>query len=415
MNGMAFLHSPEEIWPPRGLGCGPDCKCGSCRANFSGLGEHYIPAEEDEEEDPEQWPPEEGVPGDMPASPVDSATPPQAAQSAPPAETSLLPRMPRESRIIRRRQRASRLAGFPFGYWTPLRNGWGRFSAADHAQPFGFYGGYGLFRSEDAALSAAMRKGERNPSKLTDMLFYARHPERHGARLRQEETQLIHEWREIRDQLVRPALMASPAAAPSPVVQPQTLTSSLQDIAGFKQNLVRMALQEWNRWKHGALKEGDPQMRATLEDYWRTGAGWLPDQPNWWSALPWSAAFISWLMKKAGAGRAFKYSASHAEYIKAAKENRLANNANPFKAYRASEARLAVGDLVCKSRAGSGANYDNIQPGMATHCDVVTSSQPGRLITIGGNVADSVSATPVRVDSGGFIQAPGYFAVIKVG
>ena len=74
-----------------------------------------------------------------------------------------------------------------------------------------------------------------------------------------------------------------------------------------------------------------------------------------------------------------------------------------------------AGDLMCKSRAGSGATYDNIEPGMATHCDVVTSSGPGQLITIGGNVANSVSTTSVPVNSSGFIQAPGYFAVIKVG
>lgn len=156
-------------------------------------------------------------------------------------------------------------------------------------------------------------------------------------------------------------------------------------------------------------------MRFVLEDYWKTGVGWLPDAPNWWSSVPWSAAFISWLMRKAGAGNAFRYSAGHAQYIKAAKENRLANNTNPFKAYRVDEVRPAAGELVCKSRSNSGATYDNIQPGMATHCDVVTSIQPGQLITVGGNVADSVASTRVAVDSNGFIQAPGYFAVIKVG
>jgi len=274
------------------------------------------------------------------------------------------------------------------------------------------YGGFGQASAQQAALFAAVRRGERNPNKLTDMLFFARHPERHGAGLRREEAELIREWRSIRDHFVRPALMTAPSVPP--VVQPGTSTPPSQGIAAFKQNLVRLALQEWNRWNQGALKEDDPRMRSVLEGYWKTGVGWLPDAPNWWSSVPWSAAFISWLMRNAGAGSAFNYSAGHAAYIKAAKENRLANNANPFKAYRINEIRPTVGDLVCKSRAGSGATYDNIQPGMATHCDVVTSSQPGKLITIGGNVADSVSTTFVPVDSSGLVQSPSCFAVIKV-
>ncbi len=298
----------------------------------------------------------------------------------------------------------------------PALSGWGRLGAAGYPGPFGFYGGFGAASTDQDMLRAAIRRGERNLNRLTDMLFFSRHPERRGASLRQEEMGLKREWRDIRDQVVRPALITAPAVVPvaPPIVQPRIAPSAL-GTGAFKQNLVGLALQEWNRWQQGTLKEGDPQMRSILEDYWRKGAGWLPNHPTWWSAFPWSAAFISWLMKKAGAGNAFKYSAAHAEYIKAARENRLANNANPFKAYRVNEVRPGAGDLVCKSRAGSGATYDNIQPGMATHCDVVTSLRPGRLITIGGNVADSVSATPVPIDANGFIQSPAYFAVIKVG
>jgi hypothetical protein len=275
------------------------------------------------------------------------------------------------------------------------------------------YGGFGDASAEQATLNEALRRGERDPNKLTDTLFHARHPERHGARLRREEAGLIEEWRAIRDGLVRPTLVPPPSAAPAG--QQGIPTGPSQPMGAFKQNLVRLALQEWNRWNCGALKENDPRMRTVLEDYWKTGAGWLPDTANWWSSVPWSAAFISWLMRKAGAGSAFNYSAGHAAYIKAAKENRLANNANPFKAYRINEVRPTIGDLVCKSRAGSGATYDNIAPGMATHCDVVTSGEPGRLVSIGGNVADSVATTSVPVNSSGHIQAPNYFAVIKVG
>jgi len=120
-------------------------------------------------------------------------------------------------------------------------------------------------------------------------------------------------------------------------------------------------------------------------------------------------------MKKAGAGVSFRYAGAHAFYIKAAKDNRLANNRNPFKAYRVNEIRPQVGDLVCKSRSGSGANYENVRPGHKTHCDIVTEVHPNALITIGGNVKNSVSKTRVSINTDGYINDPRYFAVIRIG
>jgi hypothetical protein len=191
-------------------------------------------------------------------------------------------------------------------------------------------------------------------------------------------------------------------------------------VQALKTNIVRLANQEWQRWNLGGKKfERDPQIRQVLQDYWQTGAGRRVSEDDlgkreFQKNHPWSAAFVSWVMKKAGAGNAFKYSAAHAAYIKAAKDNRLANNTNPFKGYRINEAKPAVGDLVCKRRAGSEANYENIRVGHKTHCDIVTEVQPGRLTTIGGNVSDSVSKTNVSTDSNGYINDPRYFAVVKL-
>jgi peptidoglycan hydrolase-like protein with peptidoglycan-binding domain len=192
------------------------------------------------------------------------------------------------------------------------------------------------------------------------------------------------------------------------------------DSSGFRQRIVRIANQELARWGNGSIKETDPQVRQTLQDYWRSGAGvnysdaQLGD-PNFQNDHPWSAAFISWVMKTAGAGSAFKYSSAHSTYTRWAKDNRLGNSANPFKAYRISELAPQVGDIVCKRRAGSGATYENIRPGMKTHCDIVTDVRPGRLVTIGGNVSNSVSQTAPRTDAGGFLSDPNYFAVIRIG
>jgi len=191
------------------------------------------------------------------------------------------------------------------------------------------------------------------------------------------------------------------------------------DSQAFRQKIVRIANQELARWGNGAIKETDPRIRRALQDYWKTGAGVSYDEdqlgdPAFQKDHAWSAAFISWLMKTAGAGNDFKYSASHAVYTRAAKDNRHANNNNPFKAYRITELAPQVGDLICKSRAGSGATYDNFRPGMKTHCDLVTEVRPGSLVTIGGNVNNSVAQKTLRTDANGRIAEPNYFAVIRI-
>jgi hypothetical protein len=203
----------------------------------------------------------------------------------------------------------------------------------------------------------------------------------------------------------------------SAVSQPPSLQSL--DSQALRQKAVRIANQELARWGNGAIKETDPRNRRVLQDYWNTGAGvsYGEDQlgnPAFQSDHPWSAAFISWVMKTAGAGNAFKYSASHSVYTRAAIDNRVANNNNPFKAYRIAELVPQVGDLICKSRAGSGATYDNIRPGMTTHCDIVTEVRPRSIAAVGGNVSNSVAQKTVRTDPNGRIVEPDYFAVIRI-
>jgi Uncharacterized protein conserved in bacteria (DUF2272) len=227
----------------------------------------------------------------------------------------------------------------------------------------------------------------------------------HGPR---SEAELETAARPRKRALSRPSILAR---APEP--------PSAFDSRAFRRKIVGLANQELARWGNGAIKETDPGTRRVLQDYWKTGAGvsYGADQlgdPSFQSAHPWSAAFISWVMRTAGAGDAFKYSASHSVYTRAAKDNRIANSANPFKAYRIAELAPQVGDLICKSRAGSGATYDNIRPGMTTHCDIVTEVRPRSLLAIGGNVNNSVAQKTVRTDPEGRITEPNYFAVIRI-
>jgi N-acetylmuramoyl-L-alanine amidase/Extensin-like protein C-terminus len=72
---------------------------------------------------------------------------------------------------------------------------------------------------EQIAMRLAIARGIRDESRLTDLVFAARHPERQGRRLQPDERPLIAEWLDIRSRLVRPAL-AGPAPAPAPAAVP---------------------------------------------------------------------------------------------------------------------------------------------------------------------------------------------------
>ncbi|HXI03711.1 MAG TPA: DUF2272 domain-containing protein [Candidatus Saccharimonadales bacterium] len=194
------------------------------------------------------------------------------------------------------------------------------------------------------------------------------------------------------------------------------------DAATVRANAVQVALGEYQRWNpsSGKLEETSSAARPFLESYWQEGVGMSSSAAAEAIArqTAWSAAFISWVMRRAGAGSAFEYNACHANYVAAAKRNRLAGNSNPFKAYRITEIAPRPGDLVCKCRGSCETNYDTVAATsgcMPTHTDVVVETGSGRIRTIGGNLSDSVSMTSVPVDSQGRLTGHPYYAVVRVG
>ena len=199
------------------------------------------------------------------------------------------------------------------------------------------------------------------------------------------------------------------------------------DPLGFRTEIVRIAEREWGRWHVNGTKlvETDPAMTSVLQGYYRTGIGRAVDavdlqDAGWQFAHPWSAVFISWVMRTAGAGRRFAYSAAHQRYIAAAKANRLgADVDNPVWAFPIGELAPAAGDLACKGRRNSGASYENIDDGpRQSHVDVVVAVDGDAVMTIGGNVDQTVGRKRVRT-SGGLVDVTAagqheYFAVIRV-
>lgn len=182
-------------------------------------------------------------------------------------------------------------------------------------------------------------------------------------------------------------------------------------ISSLARKAINVAKQEFELWnKNGKLKENDPTIFDRVKAYWQEGAEVFWDKTKMLNEA-WSAAFISYVMKKSGAGDNFKYSTSHSVYITDAIKNRKENNKNPFKAYKPEEVSLAKGDIVCYPRQ-NGVSYDT-KGNYASHCDIVMDIKKDYAETVGGNVSNSVSKTNVAIDTNKKIIDKKYFVVIK--
>lgn len=175
-------------------------------------------------------------------------------------------------------------------------------------------------------------------------------------------------------------------------------------------NLVVLAHQEWDyfgnqeydlqrkRLRTGR-KETDDGFWQRVGQYWRDGTGKNLTGKN--DDYPWSAAFISYLFRHAGAGDRFKYSAQHSVYIRRAIKAKLADDAKyGMWGFRLTEYSPVIGDLICYTRE-SGISYDTQSADYKSHSDLVVDVKPGELLVIGGNVGNSVSLKHVKISANG--------------
>lgn len=174
------------------------------------------------------------------------------------------------------------------------------------------------------------------------------------------------------------------------------------------------------------IKEGQEPLHDRAVEYFRL-AGSKTAKPT---TTPWSAAFISFVMSKAGATASqFPFHIGHWFYILEAASNARAGNTNASIVYfDRKDVVPRIGDLVGFSRDSEITNSDHIfaRLGRAkgkrhfpSHTDIVVSVQPGKLIAIGGNVSDSISETQVKTitsgtDTGKIALHAKHFFVLRI-
>jgi hypothetical protein len=203
-----------------------------------------------------------------------------------------------------------------------------------------------------------------------------------------------------------------------------TLEVSAANAAAFTPNLVAIANDEWNFFGKQTMdndslvqrgrQEGEAGYWQRVVQYWKEGLG--NSRINSRLAVmsdnnPWSAAFISYVFKKAGAATEFPYSSAHYTYITHAISNKKNGNlTSSLVGYRVTEYAPKIGDLICAPRAADKekVTYDNAlsyrnsdgELFFSAHCDIVVSVGDSSIDVIGGNVSNSVTRNTVKTTGG---------------
>lgn len=111
---------------------------------------------------------------------------------------------------------------------------------------------------------------------------------------------------------------------------------------------------------------------------------------------PWSAVFVSWVMRRAGVP-GFQSSARHLDYVRDAYRN---GGSGPYRLADPDAEPPATGDLLCFARTppqvfgaqGFREWLDRPFSGaLAMHCDIVVSTSGNRARVVGGNVLQGVT------------------------
>jgi hypothetical protein len=189
-----------------------------------------------------------------------------------------------------------------------------------------------------------------------------------------------------------------------------------------REAVVAIALREWRAFGSkvndtgtdldltgDAKPERQPGLWQRVGEYWWEGlapgrqeAAWTGKHDEHGIAFPpevdgnyaWSAVFVSYVMRIAGAGPGFPYAADHADYINIAKRMATRQASGwAVVAERPESYTPQPGDLICNGR-GSAARlrYDDLPTGrFPAHCDIVVEVAADQLTAIGGNVDDAVT------------------------
>lgn len=184
-------------------------------------------------------------------------------------------------------------------------------------------------------------------------------------------------------------------------------------VSDAAEKLVRRCVKEWLRFDKEKGQEHIDPYHKIVGEYWQN-IGLNLDGTD--RDTPWSAAYISYCVRKAGGYDDFKFAAAHSKYTNQAIRRRLDGVEGCYWGFRISEKKPKIGDMVCRKRTSLNLTYDFAAQHKAykSHCDIVISVRDDHVSTLGGNVGHTVKRTNYPLDANGFLKDTGQvYAVLK--
>jgi hypothetical protein len=186
--------------------------------------------------------------------------------------------------------------------------------------------------------------------------------------------------------------------------------------SAFATKLANIAQEQHTKFQF--TNESDPTLCKQIKK-WTQDIGFSFTSCT---TVPWSAVFVSWCVKQAGATKAeFKFAMAHAVFVNQAIKNGLRGE-GVFQGFNINAHAPNVGDIIQNNRRGNTFDFDFARTHTAyeSHSVIVIEvgqDSEGRFaFCIGGNESDSVRRSVVRLNSEGFIiQRDGspFICVIK--
>lgn len=174
--------------------------------------------------------------------------------------------------------------------------------------------------------------------------------------------------------------------------------------SAFALKLAAIAQEQHTKFQ--LMDEADPLLCKQIKKYWTDiGIKFVSCV-----SVPWSAAFVSFCVKQAGATAAeFKFADGHSVFVHAAIQNAL-NSVGVFHGLDISVHPPSVGDIIQNNRLGAKFDfaYARTHKHYSSHSAIVVETgqdTDGRYaLTIGGNEGDAIRRKVVRLTKQGFVE-----------
>jgi hypothetical protein len=168
-------------------------------------------------------------------------------------------------------------------------------------------------------------------------------------------------------------------------------------ISDYVKTLVDITNDQYDKFRFES--EDDVLLSQQIKKYWEDLEFDFPGV-----STPWSAVFVSYCIKTAGATKTeFQFAQAHSKFVHFAIQNAV-NDTGIFKAFDFNAVTPELGDIIQNNRNGNKFNFQFAKEHRSyeSHSAIVVEkgidANGHYALTIGGNESDSIRKKKVRLD-----------------